>query len=86
MHTATKIEVAIRNNGLLSLLLWCGRSVVFLLRPLPLEDCLCTPPLSLVQEASIGADCGLLLMRGMLHCEEYNEKAPALKSLCDSCG
>ena len=25
MHTATKIEVANRNNGLLSLLLWCGR-------------------------------------------------------------
>ena len=28
MHTATKIEVAIRNNGLLSLLLWCGRFVI----------------------------------------------------------
>jgi hypothetical protein len=66
MHNATKIEVTIRKNGLLSLLLWGGRLVVFILRPLPLEDCLSTPPLSAVQEASIGADgCGLSPMTGV---------------------
>ena len=76
MHNATKIEVTIRNNGLLTLLLWGGRIVVFFLRPLPLEDCLSTPTLSAVQEASIGAaDCGLSSMMGVQRCEEHGEGA-----------
>ena len=85
MHNATKIEVTIRNNGLLSLLLWGGRFVVCILRPLPMEDCLSTPSLSAVQEASMGADdCGLSPMTGVQRCEEHEEKAPAAECLCDS--